>query len=176
MAATIQAIPHFGQIPTAGFRITKWLPDRTEKKLVDHPLTPNNRKHSTSLPPCLDETVLKNLKALGGKDEPEFFTIMIDQFLADLPRHLESIKQAIDHYDPDALMKAAHACKGSCRSIGALSLAEVSCALELMGREGTLESAAKNFEQWLKEKDRTTHDLKQTRDQSTSSALSSPAT
>jgi len=156
--------------------ITKWLPDLTGTKLVGHPITPNNGKHSTSLPPCLDETVLQNLKALGGKDEPEFFTTMVDQFLADLPRHLESIKQAIDQYDLDALMKAAHACKGSCRSIGALSLAEVSCTLELIGRKGIWDNAAKNFEQWLKEKDRTTQALKQTRDQLTSSLLSSPTT
>ncbi|MDH3503243.1 MAG: PAS domain S-box protein [Nitrospirota bacterium] len=156
--------------------IAKWLPHRTTKEFVNHPVTDKNMKNSTSLPPCLDETVLQNLKALGGKDDPEFFTTVVDQFLADLPRHLEGIKQAVDHQDPDALMKAAHTCKGSCRSIGATSLAEVSCALDLMGQKGILDGAAKTFAQWLKEKDRTTHALQQERNQSISSALSSPPT
>jgi len=31
--------------------------------------------------------------------------------------------------------------------------------LELMAREGILENAAKKFEQWLEEKDHTTHAL-----------------
>jgi CheY-like chemotaxis protein len=141
--------------------IAKWVLHRTANKLTNPSVTENNRKDSADLPPCLDDTVLQNLKDLGGDEDPEFFITVLDQFLTDLPRHLESIKQAVDHQDPEALVKAAHTCKGSSRSIGAISLAEVSYALEVMGREGTVEGAAEKFEQWLQEQNRTTHALQQ---------------
>lgn len=91
----------------------------------------------------------------------------MDQFLSDLPRHLEGIKQAVERQDSEALVKTAHACKGSSRSIGATLLAESSYALELMGREGTMTDATEKFEQWLQEQERTTHALQQERMQLT---------
>jgi len=146
--------------------ITKWLPYRTAKELAKYPVTAKkSRKDSNPLPPCIDERILQNLKDLGGDEDPEFFITVVDQFLTDLPRHLESIRQAVDEQDPDALIKAAHTCKGSCQSIGAISLAEVSQTLELVGRDGTMEGVAEKFEQWLKEKERTTHALQQEREQ-----------
>jgi HPt (histidine-containing phosphotransfer) domain-containing protein len=135
-----------------------------------------NPKHSTNLSPCLNNTILENLKALGGEDNPEFFLNVIDQFLSDLPRHLEDIKQAVERQDSEALVKTAHACKGSSRSIGATMLAEMSFALELLGREGTMADATAKFEQWLQEQERTIHAFQQEREQLTSSSLSTPPT
>jgi len=101
---------------------------------------------------------------------------VIDQFLSDLPRHLEGIKQAVEREDSEALVKRAHACKGSSRSIGATLLAETSYALELLAREGTMTDATAKFKQWLQEQERTTHALQQEREQLTSSSLSTPPT
>jgi CheY-like chemotaxis protein len=143
--------------------ITKWVSNQTANELGNIPMTTHNTNDSVDLAPCLDDTILQNLKDLGGDEDPGFFITVVDQFLTDLPRHFESIKQAIDHQNSEALMKAAHACKGSSRSIGAISLADISYALELMGREGTVEGAAAKFEEWLKEQDRTTHALQQIR-------------
>ena len=145
--------------------ITKWLPDRTASEVADHPVTEKSRKPSTSLPPCLDETILQNLKALGGDEDPEFFISVVDQFLTDLPRHLEGFKQAIHLQDAEALVKAAHACKGSSRSIGATLLAEASYALELMAREGTMTDTTAKFERWIQDQERTILALQQERDQ-----------
>ena len=141
--------------------ITKWTSDQTANELEDTPVTTTNTNDSADLTPCLDNTVLQNLKDLGGDEDPEFFITVVEQFLTDLPRHSKSIKQAIWHQDPEALLKAAHACKGSSRSIGATSLAEVSHTLEVMGREGILDNAHTKFEEWLKEQDRTTQALQE---------------
>jgi HPt (histidine-containing phosphotransfer) domain-containing protein len=119
---------------------------------VDHHISKTNSWPSASISLCLDETVLQNFKALEGKDDPEIFTTVVHQFLANLPRHFEGIKPAIDHQDPDALMKAAHACKGSCRLIGAISLAEVSYALELMGREESWKASQRTLSNGLRKK------------------------
>jgi len=120
------------------------------------------------------KTFLKKCKSC--EDDPEFFITVIDQLLADLPRHLQGIKQAVERQDSEALVKTAHACKGSSRSIGATLLAEISYVLELVGREGTMTDATAKFEQWLLEQERTTHALEQEREQLTSSSLSTPPT
>ena len=155
--------------------ISKWLPHREASNLVDQPSTKKTRKDSTTLHPCLDDTILGNLKTLGGEDDPEFVITVIDQFLLDLPRHLEGIKQAVERQDSEALVKTAHACKGSSRSIGATLLAEISYALELMGRDGTMTDVTTKFAQWLQEQERTTHTLQQEREQLMLSSLSTPS-
>jgi len=162
------------RIEELGTMISKWLPHREAGNLVDQPITEKTRKDSTTLPPCLDDTILGNLKTLGGEDDPEFVITVIDQFLLDLPRHHEGIKQAVERQDSEALVKTAHACKGSSRSIGATLLAEISYALELIGREGTMTDVTAKFAQWLQEQERTTHILQQEREQLTSSSLSTP--
>ena len=163
------------RIEELGKMISKWLPHREASILVDQPSTKKTRKDSTTLHPCLDDTILGNLKTLGGEDDPEFVITVIDQFLLDLPRHLEGIKQAVERQDSEALVKTAHACKGSSRSIGATLLAEISYALELMGRDGTMTDVTTKFAQWLQEQERTTHTLQQEREQLMLSSLSTPS-
>ncbi len=141
--------------------INKWLPQHQEQHSRSQHMTKYNPKDPTTMPSSLDNATLNDLKALGGDDDPEFFLTLVDQFLEDLPRHLEGIQQALDHQDCEALVKAAHTCKGSSRSIGATCLADVSFTLESMGREGTLEDANEEFTQWIQEQERTTHALRQ---------------
>ena len=148
--------------------ISKWLPHQTGSKTMNHPVKEQTNNASNHLPACLDEKVLQNLKDLGGEDDPEFFFTVVDQFLTDLPHHRENIKQAIDLEDPEALVKAAHSCKGPCQSIGATRLAEMSYALEMIGREETMKKAPGRFEQWLQVQDRTIYALQQERGQLTS--------
>ena len=146
----------------------KWLPQPKENKTEDQHMSENTRKDPTPLASSLDETILNDLKALGGDEDPEFFPTLVDQFLEDLPRHLEGLQQALEHQDCDALVKAAHTCKGSSRSIGATCLADISYTLESMGREGTFEGVNEKFTQWLQEQERTALALRQERNQATS--------
>lgn len=89
--------------------------------------------------PSLDQQTLQDLRELGGEDDPEFLNSIIEQFLIDLPTHAAAIQDAMTRQDAQALMKAAHALKGSCRNIGATILSEVCGTLETMGRENRLE-------------------------------------
>ncbi len=149
--------------------ILKWLPHRIASTSAGMLIATQDSKSLNPISPCLDETVLDNLKSLGDHEDPDFFITVVDQFLEDLPRHLKNIQQAIKQQDVASLIEAAHACKGSSRAIGAASLAEISYALESMGREGTIDTAAEKFERWLKEQDRTIHALEQERKQLSSS-------
>ncbi len=91
--------------------------------------------------PSIDPQTLQELRSLGGEDDPEFVNSVIEQFLTDLPNHAAAIRSAISQQDPQALMKAAHACKGSCRNMGALVLAEICLALESLGQTSTVDGA-----------------------------------
>ena len=147
--------------------LRKWLPQSKTNTSGDPPMAKEIETDSTDMVPCLDDTILANLKTLGGEEDPEFFLSVIDQFLSDLPRHLEGIQQAIKSQDAETLIKTAHACKGASRSIGAIVLAEISYTLESMGREGTMAHVPETFELWLREHERTTQALQQERDQPT---------
>jgi HPt (histidine-containing phosphotransfer) domain-containing protein len=88
--------------------------------------------------PPLDQATLANLRELGGDEDPGFLNSIIDQFLQDVPRHIEAIEQAMTQGNPDALVKAAHSFKGGCGNMGAQPLAALCLKLEEMGRHGTV--------------------------------------
>jgi CheY-like chemotaxis protein/HPt (histidine-containing phosphotransfer) domain-containing protein len=155
--------------------IQHWIPDRRKASLSEEtvysqttgPLLPPTTNTSAVQEPSsysLDSIILQELRNLGGTEVPEFFLTVVDQFLTDLPRHMNAIRLAVEQQDTDEIRKAAHACKGSCRSIGATSLAEVSNELEVLGREGNLERATVIWERWIIEQDRTRQALEQERD------------
>ena len=146
--------------------IRQWLPAQKRQHQGGQSMTILGQLNK-GLSPCLDDSILENLKSLGGEDDPEFFLSVVDQFLGDLPRYERGIQQAVERQHADDLVKAAHTCKGSARSIGAISLADISYALEQLGREGAVASAPEKFKQWLTEKDRTVSALQLERDKLT---------
>jgi len=83
----------------------------------------------------LDTATLDGLRELSG-DDPSFLIEVIQQFLLDGPDHMAAIQQAVADANADALMKAAHGFKGSCRNMGALPLGELCLGLEEKGRAG----------------------------------------
>src|SRR5262249_1069118 len=62
-------------------------------------------------------------------------------FLADYPRRLTEIKEAIHDGDADALARSAHALKGSLGNFAATNAFAVAQRLETMGRNRELEAA-----------------------------------
>ena len=83
--------------------------------------------------PPLDSDTLDGLRDLSG-DDPSFLIEVIQQFLQDGSGHVAAIQDTIT--DANALMKAAHGFKGSCRNMGARPLGELCFTLEEKGRAG----------------------------------------
>ena len=111
-----------------------------EPQATSHePQAANKEPHITTHEPPLDADTLNGLKKLGDGD-PSFLIEVIQQFLEDGPRHVAAIRQAAIDANADALMKAAHGFKGSCRNMGALPLGELCFALEQKGRDGEAEN------------------------------------
>jgi len=91
--------------------------------------------------PVLDLVVLTELKETTG-DDPEFVRDLVETYLADVPIQLGGIEAAIAANDAEALIRPAHTLKSSSATLGAMRLAEVSRALEMTGRSGTLDASA----------------------------------
>ncbi len=70
---------------------------------------------------------------LGG---PAFATQMIQQFVKDVHACVNTIEDALDTNNADALADAAHGLKGICANIGATQLRQFAFDLEQVGRQG----------------------------------------
>jgi HPt (histidine-containing phosphotransfer) domain-containing protein len=77
--------------------------------------------------------------SMPGKDA--LVDELIDLFLADLPRRLGAITQAIERADAPALALQAHALRGGAANFGAGRLDELCGKLEEIGVRGTLAQA-----------------------------------
>jgi len=68
------------------------------------------------------------LGRLGG--DYQVMREVIGLFLADVPRRLASLEQAVAGGDKDAIREQAHALKGAAGTVGADALGQAACALE----------------------------------------------
>lgn len=82
----------------------------------------------------------EHLNEITGGDT-EFQAELFQEFIDQMPTLLEQMESAIESDDGALLGRSAHTIKGSARSIGADSLAEVAYTLEQMGKSGNLEGA-----------------------------------
>ncbi|MBL4866152.1 MAG: Hpt domain-containing protein [Pseudomonadales bacterium] len=85
----------------------------------------------------LDMDALQELREVM---EDEFGTL-IATYLDDSVVRLESLKEALETHDADALRKAAHSFKGSCGNIGAPTLEDLCRQVEDIGRDGGVDEA-----------------------------------
>jgi HPt (histidine-containing phosphotransfer) domain-containing protein len=69
----------------------------------------------------IDTRAIAELRASIGGDG-EFLAELIDEFLADAPVQLESLREAVGSADADRARRAAHTLKGTSRTFGADAL------------------------------------------------------
>jgi PAS domain S-box-containing protein len=93
------------------------------------------------LPP-IDAGAIRALQNMVGEDDPELLKLVIDSYLADLPRLLQDIRTAVELSDAPALEFSAHTLKSSSATLGAVPLADLCKLLETRGRTGSLKEAA----------------------------------
>ena len=80
------------------------------------------------------------------KGDRQLLESLIEAFLDEAPRLMETIRRAIGQTDAEALRVAAHTLKGSMRYFGAQPSFDNTERLEKMGREGNLEGAGPALE------------------------------
>lgn len=88
----------------------------------------------------VDTAYLERMKSdLGGGD---ILSDLIDIFLEEAPKHLETMERALEEDEPDDLRIAAHTMKSSAAQLGARSLSELAKELEAIGESGDISEAA----------------------------------
>jgi len=68
--------------------------------------------------------------------------MILDAYLAELPKQVAAIQEAIEAGDGDLLRRNGHRLKGSSRSVAANALGEICFELEQLGAAGDIEAAA----------------------------------
>jgi len=84
---------------------------------------------------------------------------LVRMFLAELPRRLEEMDEALDDADAKALSRHAHSLKGSSGVLGASGVAKAALRLEQAGRNGDLELARRLLHQLHAVCERTAREL-----------------
>jgi len=75
----------------------------------------------------------------------ELMQKLVKVFWGDCPRMLFDIRKALEAESPKALMRAAHALKGSLSYFGTNSALRAAMKLETLGHEGTMDGSARAF-------------------------------
>jgi HPt (histidine-containing phosphotransfer) domain-containing protein len=93
----------------------------------------------TELRSALDLATLRELRESVG-DDPEFVGELIDDFLADAPAQIESLREAASSGDGARARRAAHTLKGNSRTFGAGELASLCQDAEAAATAGELDA------------------------------------
>lgn len=86
---------------------------------------------------AIDTQRLQYLRNVAGTQANEVLGELIDCYLEDAPRRLQTIRNAVEQGNARTLHNSAHSLKGLSISLGANCLAEICQALEMIGRAGT---------------------------------------
>lgn len=84
----------------------------------------------------IDKSALVNLYNIGGKD---FLLRMIDNFVAQSPKRIDSARKSLESGDLKAIHLIAHSLKASAANLGAIKVQEVAERLEEMASIGLRE-------------------------------------
>jgi len=90
--------------------------------------------------PILDLEVIEGLRELGGKEDPGLVLELVEMFLVDALRHLESMTRAFEEGDLEGMTRSAHTLKSASANMGVMLLNQVCKDLEDAARDEDLES------------------------------------
>ncbi|NEQ26781.1 MAG: Hpt domain-containing protein, partial [Microcoleus sp. SIO2G3] len=103
--------------------------------------TSQQTNNHLSHPPALDTQKLQALKNTVGGDTA-FLTQLVDCYLEEALQQLQAMREAVAQGDASTLHKSAHSLKAISVSLGAVPLAQLCQALEVMGyRDRTLDAS-----------------------------------
>jgi HPt (histidine-containing phosphotransfer) domain-containing protein len=92
------------------------------------------------MPDPLEREALNELLAMTGGDAA-LFVELLDTFLTDADQFLGELDAAVTADDHAALQRPAHSLKSNALNVGATRLAELSRAIEMDARAGSVPSA-----------------------------------
>ena len=97
------------------------------------------------------------MRDLGGKDNPNFLTELINQFLSDTEKQLPLLKEAVLKEDAQTLAKIAHLLKGSSGALGAKTMQTLCARIQTLA-ESSAVAATKELSDVLHQEYKRVHD------------------
>ncbi len=91
----------------------------------------------------IDKTALVNLYNIGGKD---FLLRMIDNFVTQAPKRIESTRKSLETSDLKSIHLIAHSLKASSANLGAAKVQEIAERLEEMASIGLKEHISEGLD------------------------------
>ena len=92
--------------------------------------------------PILNPYAIQALRDLSPDGGAEFLRELITIYLADTPRQLAELEDALGRQDAAKVTRAAHTIKGSSGNFGAAEFTQLAYAIELQGKANDLAAAA----------------------------------
>ena len=100
----------------------------------------------------VDVDTLDTLRELADEDTPDFFTDLVESYVADATRLGQQLLEAIAAADVERVARTAHTLKSSSGNIGAGKLAGLCASIESEARsQNSLAGAAENAEKVTEE-------------------------
>jgi HPt (histidine-containing phosphotransfer) domain-containing protein len=96
--------------------------------------------------PVLDQAMLDRLRELGEPGDITFFREIVGLFLADAPRRMTGLAEALEAGDTAEATRFAHSLKGSAANLGACRLADLCAELEAVRGAEPLDAAMLRFD------------------------------
>jgi HPt (histidine-containing phosphotransfer) domain-containing protein len=87
---------------------------------------------------ALDMSVVKEIKELGGEDDPGFLGSLIQIYLDISPEKIKKLKQAFARADATTVTQEAHSLKSSSANMGAVHLSSLLALLEEQAKLGKI--------------------------------------
>lgn len=91
--------------------------------------------------PTLNPTAIQALRDLSPDGSPEFIRELITIYLADTPKQLIQLEEALNRQDAAVATRAAHTMKGSSSNFGAEQLARMAHEIEAACKTNNLAAA-----------------------------------
>jgi HPt (histidine-containing phosphotransfer) domain-containing protein len=92
--------------------------------------------------PVINPEAIQALRDLSPDGGGEFLRELITIYLADTPKQLAQLEEAISRQDSTVVVRAAHTIKGSSGNFGAEAFAQVAKEIEAHGKANNLSAAA----------------------------------
>jgi len=92
--------------------------------------------------PILNPNAIQALRELSPEGDSEFLRELIAIYLADTPKQLVQLEEAIARQDASLVVRAAHTIKGSSGNFGAAGFSRLALEMEAHGKANNLAAAA----------------------------------
>ncbi len=120
--------------------LQRWLPEKTEPEPGSQDDTPAHA-HQHDLHPDASDAFDRQAVLERTMGDEELLRTVLEVFLADMPKQIESLEQALNAGDINSSERIAHSIKGASANVGGKYVREVAWEMEKAGKSGDLEKA-----------------------------------